>query len=489
MPQEQSAGFSQMLKHYRKQQGYTQAQAAAALGYSKDTIAAWEYGRRIPTNGDLPRLASMLELDAATVTRAVNASRLEAYIQKINGNMLSEEQECDGKEKDSRDTTNFVRTEQQDTLLHVLSQAVESIIEALCRLEGTNHLNIADPITRRAIIAHLLGIPPALLALDGSSTSSSIDTIRLPEGPSLALYEDLLTLGWDCFRRSKTPQIIHKIDTHTNKLTTLARYAPEKEREHWLSLLCRFSQLSTRIAQHTMNEQRAFSLARQAIAIAIELDDAELIASAFYRRGRVYMEHSNTAPDAGQKQRHFARTKADIDAALGYVERIRTPLAGNIYLIAAEIYALVAGTDASLRTQCEAWQDKVAALVYGESIEDDGTFLKLDPTALHHEKAKTLLHFGRVQDAHRELNTAWNTLPSNLFTWQMNMHLTEASLFLAERNVEGSATSDIKAYTLAKIIQSHKGKVEVKQQFGELQKVDTASASVRDLSMLIGGEA
>ena len=59
MPQERGVSFSEMVKYYRKQQGYTQAKAAAVLGYSKESIAAWECGRRFPTNDDLPRLASI----------------------------------------------------------------------------------------------------------------------------------------------------------------------------------------------------------------------------------------------------------------------------------------------------------------------------------------------------------------------------------------------------------------------------------------------
>src|SRR5258708_33316036 len=93
MPPEPNAGFPEMLKYYRKHAGYTQAQAAPVLGYSKETIASWESGRRIPSNDDLPRLASTFGLDVATVTRAVKASRLAAYTQKLNGNELSEEHE------------------------------------------------------------------------------------------------------------------------------------------------------------------------------------------------------------------------------------------------------------------------------------------------------------------------------------------------------------------------------------------------------------
>ena len=93
MPQEQGAAFSEVLKGYRKQQGYTQAQAAAMLGYSKETIAAWECGRRFPTHDDIPRLAGLLGLDTSTVTRAVNEPRIAAYTRRMYGKKASEQQE------------------------------------------------------------------------------------------------------------------------------------------------------------------------------------------------------------------------------------------------------------------------------------------------------------------------------------------------------------------------------------------------------------
>jgi hypothetical protein len=140
-----------------------------------------------------------------------------------------------------------------------------------------------------------------------------------------------------------------------------------------------------------------------------------------------------------------------------------------------------------LRTQCEKWQDKVAFLVDSQTIEDDGTFLKLNTTALHHERAKTLLHFGMIEEAHRELTTAWETLQPNLFTWHMNMHLTQAALFLAEHEIEGCAKSSLKAYTLAKTIHSQKGEVEVQRQLEHLQQLDIANSSIRELTMIIRG--
>jgi hypothetical protein len=353
----------------------------------------------------------------------------------------------------------------------------------------TDDLKFSDSMHRRAVLAHLFGIPPAFFAADKYIADTVSDAMKLQEASMSSLYEDMLIMGcWDSFRRSKSPQIIVKIDEHVNTLNALARSASMRDTTHWQSLLCRFSQLSTRIAQHRLDESRALSIAKQAIMIAIDLDDAELIASTFYSRGRVYMEYSNTATDRRQKKKHFDRARADIDAALGHIERVRAPLAGNIYLLAAEIYALIAGNDMVLRTQCERWQDEVASLlVDGDKIEDDGTFLKLNPTAFHHERAKTFLRFGKIEEARSELDTAWKTLQPNLFTWHMNMHLTQATLSLTEHDIEESAKSSLKAYTLAKTIYSQKGEVEVQRLLGHLQQLDKANSSVRELTMTIGG--
>jgi len=365
----------------------------------------------------------------------------------------------------------------------------QDVMETIRELERTaGDLRVSDIAKRRAVIAHLLGIPPTLFSSDRYAVSSVTDAMKLQEETLSALYEDLLIMGWDSFRRSKSPQIITKIDEHVTKLTALTRSASIGDEAHWQSLLCRFSQLSTRVAQHRLDEPRALQMAKQAIMIAIDLDDAELIASTFYGRGRVHLEYSHTTMDGEQKKRHFERAKADIDAALGHVERVRPPLAGNIYLLAAEIYALIADNDMVLRTQCERWQDKVAWLVESEKIEDDGTFLKLNPTALHHERAKILLRFGKIEEARRELDTAWKTLQPNLFTWQMNMHLTQATLCLAEQDIEASAKSNLKAYTLAKVIHSHKGEVEVQRLLEPLQHVGKANASVRELTMTVGSK-
>jgi len=470
------------LAEARLKKCWSQEEAAEAIGIDHNTLYRWEAGKATPRGYNLRKVCETYGMTAAELGFDGKPGEEETT-------SLAQTEQVDLPFPKTIQLLS-VYTDNQKEILRQLSEIMKyDMQEAIHELERVLLLNTPDPIARRQAIARLLGLPLILSIGDGYALNRLTEATLFPEKDSLALYEDILVIGWDGFRRSKSPEIISRIDGYVNKLAKLSRNVPDSKREHWQSLLCRFSQLSTRIAQHSMNEQRALSMARQSIEIAIELDNTELIASAFYGRSRVYLEYSHTAIDERQKLKHFASARVDVDTALAYAERVRTPLKGNIYLIAAEIYASSAANNASLRTQCEKWQDKVATLVYRGSIEEDGTFLKLDPTALHHEKAKTLLQFGRLPEARSELNLAYKTLPPNLLTWQMNMNLTETSLSIAEHDVERSSKSGIQAYSIAKAIHSHKGKAEVKNLLTELQSLDPINSYTRALGMIVESES
>ncbi len=368
-----------------------------------------------------------------------------------------------------------------------LSQAIrQGIVAAVCELEGTLHLDTPDSVARRILMAKFLGIPSTLLTLDWNSIKSLADVIYLPTEDTFALYEDILIMSRACLDNGGPPIATGMIDEHLQKLALLARNAPEQEREHWQSLLCRFYHLSSSVARRDMNKKQALSTARCAIDIATELEDVELIACSFFRRGRIHLEQSNAATDEAEKRRHILLAKADIDAALDFVERVRTPLRGNIYLIAAEVNVLLAGSSESVRIQCQHWQDTVTELVYRGNIEEDNTFLHLNTSALHHERAKTLLHFGQLQEARGELTEAWKTLQPNLLSWHIYFHLTEANLYKAEHDFEGSAKAGMAAYTIAQALPSRKGEAGVKSLFADLEQRDAHHPYVHELGTLLG---
>jgi hypothetical protein len=162
---------------------------------------------------------------------------------------------------------------------------------------------------------------------------------------------------------------------------------PEIERECWVELLCRYYQLSTSFALRRLDKKQTLLYAKRSIEVAQELENRQLIASTYYRRVRVHLDLRKAAASDTEKQRRLAHARLDTQAVLRYVDDACLTLKGNIYLIAAEVYSLDA-CEPSTRKQCEKWQDQAAAIVYRNVDEEDETFLRLNATALHHEKAK-----------------------------------------------------------------------------------------------------
>jgi transcriptional regulator with XRE-family HTH domain len=86
--------FSALLKAFRKERGLTQTQTATYLGYSKNTIVAWECGRRFPDQRDFQRLAQLLEIDQRelfSMTKSVHAQNQSSPILRVGETMLTEQ--------------------------------------------------------------------------------------------------------------------------------------------------------------------------------------------------------------------------------------------------------------------------------------------------------------------------------------------------------------------------------------------------------------
>jgi transcriptional regulator with XRE-family HTH domain len=74
--------FPSFLKAYRKSNGLTQIELAELLGYSMETISAWERGKRTPHLLQIPRLARLLGIEAHELTQSLypaGISSLEEY--------------------------------------------------------------------------------------------------------------------------------------------------------------------------------------------------------------------------------------------------------------------------------------------------------------------------------------------------------------------------------------------------------------------------
>lgn len=402
---EQGISFSELFRRYRKAYKYncTQAEIAEKLGYSTETVRSWESGRRFPARNEIPRLAQLMGVGIQEVEDAIRVGHARLH---VNG------------------------TSAEKVLTHDALSILGSPLY-LAPEQGTNDMD-----KQRRELLHLLSTAGVLLVLPHDSLLKVLDSEE-----TVALYEDLLALGWEATWRGGIEQFAPRLNRQLARLTMLADKSSITEQKQWLTLLSRYYQLATRCAQRQMQTRQALRDAQSSIEVATQLEDAELLASAYFWRARLHLEH-----------KHHELARDDVDAALLYAEKVRTPLKGNIYLVAAEVYAADEANSQQMNTRCDRWHEKVATLVYASGIEDDDSFVKLNVTTVHHERAKTLIQLQRFAEASSELAAAWNTLSPDLLVWHINLGLTEARLYAAQKDVEGSTQALMKAIPIAKAL-------------------------------------
>lgn len=346
-------------------------------------------------------------------------------------------------------------------------------------------------MSRRIFLAKMLKVPPALLGLDwrlvvfennkGEYKDPLAHMAELIEEDAYYAYEDILVMGHEYIHNGGPIDIALRVDRRLRKLVQIVKNARATDEEAWKTLLCRYYQLSTRIKQQCLVDNEAASEhAKFAVEIAIDLQDAELIASAF-----VNSACTNT------QQGKLNEARKDIAAALECVDKVRNgPLKGNIYLESANINTPFAINDGKLQTSCKAWQDKAANLLYKGTIEPDESFFRFNLSAVHHEKAKSLLHWQKTREdrraVHSKLATAMETLNADLNVWKAYYYMTEARLYLADHDLEGSAKAGKAALKLARAMHSKMEEENVRSLYHELNEAALLNPYVRNLGMELG---
>ncbi len=149
---------------------------------------------------------------------------------------------------------------------------------------------------------------------------------------TLQAYEDMLTLAWEAFYTSKAQRSVSTVDHWLLFLKQQVKSAgTATSRNKILMFLCRFLQLGSVLARDRTDFPYAFSAIHEAIAVAFQLEDVELTASSLYRRAKLYAA-----------QRRYELALSDLEAALPYASRSRSPLRCYISMFLAEVYSLFA---------------------------------------------------------------------------------------------------------------------------------------------------
>ncbi len=344
---------------------------------------------------------------------------------------------------------------------------------------------------RRIFLAKLLKIPPALLGLDwrlvvfennkGEYKDPLSQMAELIEEDAYYAYEDILVMGHEYIHNGGPIDIALRVERRLQKLRKITQNARSTDEQAWKTLLCRYYQLSTRIKQQCLMDQKTASEhAKEAIDLAIELEDAELVASAF-----VNSACTNT------QQGNLVEARKDITSAMECVDKVRNgPLKGNIYLESANINTPFAGNDESLQAKCQKWQDKAATMLYKGPIEPDESFFRFNLSAVHHEKAKSLLHWQKTKDDRKlvrsKLTTAIETLSPDLNVWRSYYYMTEAQLYLVDHDIEASAKAGKAALRYAKAMHSRMEEENVMKLYMQLHEADRHNPYVSNLGVQLG---
>lgn len=352
---------------------------------------------------------------------------------------------------------------------------------------------LRDP-DRRVFLAKLLKIPPALLGLDwrlvvyedntGTHDKPSEYAQEIWLEDSYYHYEDTLIMAQVAAQSGRRADMFDRFERRLAKLEKQVVSVAGPDKEPWLDLLCRYYQAASAFTQHRGTgeafKQKALHQSRVAIQIASEIEDNGLLATALYRQADTYRCYN---------ENELAR-EATLQA-MNYIEDARPLTRGNIYLLAADASSRLATYDTA---EVRRWQDKAANIVYRENIEPDGSFLRLNGAAVHHERAKILSRFAQAQpsqrsllkDARSEMKMAWDAISPDLFEWQMYFFVTEAGLYMAERDLEGSARLGLNALDVARTVHSKKGEGQVRELYLGLKQLDGRNPYVCNLGVQLG---
>ena len=129
-------------------------------------------------------------------------------------------------------------------------------------------------------------------------------------------------------------------------------------------------------------------------------------------------------------------------------------------------------------------------MLYKGLTELDESFFRFNLSAVHHEKAKSLLSWQKtatdrklIQD---KLVLAIEALPPELAVWKGYYYMTEAQLYLADHDLEGSAQSAKIALKTARSMHSRMVEDEVRSLYQELDEKNSLNPYVRNLGVELG---
>lgn len=291
------------------------------------------------------------------------------------------------------------------------------------QMERTNAVPL--DITRRRIIAQILGIPPILLGLSDGLAKMPLAMLDTPQAARLSKQATLQKHVFDEYEQSLVQYFAGYYHRHgqaalddvslaTQQLGTLLSFTHhEQNRARGITLISRYHQFAVNIAREQCNYDLANAHARKAIERAEEVHrtrpDSDLMTIALLRRGLTSFEQGITSPAKARPEEFLPY----LDAALSYAQHAIPLMRGFASLEWGLVHAYTART-ATDRTEVMKRLDQGYKYVSHYRAEDDVNFLKFSPGWYHLTRAEALIALKMYVDALGELELAEEATPVTL---------------------------------------------------------------------------
>jgi tetratricopeptide (TPR) repeat protein len=334
------------------------------------------------------------------------------------------------------------------------------------------------------LLAKLLHIPPILLGLSSITllelgngrNETDVDQIDSPVASTqtMTTYEQLLALSWELYYTSSVQKAEVSIQDALQQLQAGFQPATGVRKDQWDALRCRFYQLYSLIMRDRLDLDQAMHYENEAVEISFRLKNAELIASSLLRRARILL-----------RQENYQNALDDALMALPYADLTRDPLKGKCYQMAGEAQGYLAGNNRVLQEKSLAYFNKAAQIARKSDGQADGSFVKTDLTSIFIEKADALILFGRFSEAHNALALARKNLSPELTRWEINLLLSEARMYVAQKDVESCCETLIDALNLTRALRLTSKKERVLALYRKCQQIAPNNATVQSLEKLL----
>jgi tetratricopeptide (TPR) repeat protein len=236
-------------------------------------------------------------------------------------------------------------------------------------------------------------------------------------------------------------------------------------------LLCRFEQLAGVAARDRGDFAHALHHLNDAVRLAEELNNPELLAATLFRRAKSLDAH-----------RQLPLALADISAALPYAQRSRDQLRGYVYQLAGELVSHLPPSPENAKRYRFLMEEPGRILRKG-AIEDDKSFTKLSLTGYQQDRARGFLRFGDYDAALEALAEKAQT--PEMTRWAAETTILRAQLFAATGEVEWACSELEEALPLVAATRSSGKKRKARTLYRELATHHPTSASVRHLGALL----